>query len=373
MTWIFLAIGAVALAYQAVALVASLVHWEKSRLRYAKGPGHYTPPVSILKPVHGLDAAFEAAIASHAAQDYPEFEILFGVPEENDPAIPAIRRLMEAHPDLPIRLIVVPNGAANGKVSTLIELAKQARHPVWLVNDADIHVPPDYLRRVVAPLEQSTTGIVTCLYRAAAWSPAGWWEALGIATDFIPSTLVAPFVGVNEFGLGSTLCFRAEDLRAAGGFEALAGYIADDYQLAKNITSLGKRATVSEVVVSTVMADPDWRAVWRHQLRWARTVRVSRTGGYRGLPVTHAGLWALANAVAGNWSMAITLWVARTIMGLTAGVGVLRFWPAVFAAPLIPLWDLWAFAVWAAGLRGAEVWWRGRKYTLHPDGRITPA
>jgi ceramide glucosyltransferase len=163
-----------------------------------------------------------------------------------------------------------------------------------------------------------------------------------IATDFIPSTLVAPMVGINEFGLGSTLCFRKADLEAIGGFAAVKEYIADDYQLAKRITGLGRRKVLSEVVVQTTLNSPSWRDVWRHQIRWARTIRVSRGDGYLGLPVTHAGLWAIVCLLTGHLSMGLTLWLARATMGAMAGFVVLRHWPALLAAPLIPLWDLWA-------------------------------
>ena len=127
------------------------------------------------------------------------------------------------------------------------------------------------------------------------------------------------------------------------------------------------------MVVETTLSDPDWKSVWRHQLRWARTIRVSRPDGYAGLPVTHAGVWAILNWIAGNYSTAVTLWAARMAMGVMGGFGVLRFWPALIAAPFIPLWDIWAFVVWVAGFCGRTVWWRGEKITLEPDGRMERA
>ncbi len=368
---LLLVLGFVALAYQAVAILASLAFIERARLRLAKPMAAHTPPVSILKPVYGLDDAFEAAIESHANLDYPEFEVLFGVHSLDDPAVPAIRSLIEAHPGASIRLIHSCRQTPNAKVGTLIDLAAAAKHAVLLVNDADITVPRDYLRRVAAQLADPGGGMVTCLYRASAGSLPGQFEALGIATDFIPSTLVAPFVGVNEFGLGSTLCFRREDLDSMGGFAVLQDYIADDYQLAKRITALGRRCELSEVVVETSLGRPAWRDVWRHQARWARTIYCSRPGGYYGLPTTHAGLWAVVNLAAGNLGIAVALWLGRVTMGVTAGFVVLRHWPALLAAPLIPLWDLWAFAVWLAALVKRTVYWRGRRITLQRDGRLS--
>lgn len=362
----------IALAYQAVALLACLVQRERARIRYARPPAPFTPPVSILKPVRGLDEGFEEAIAGHAKLDYPDYELLFGVHDPADPAAPVIEKLIRENPEKRIRLIVCRTEAANGKVGVLIDLVREARHGIVLVADSDIGVPPDYLRRVVAPLEDPSTGVVTCLYRARSTSLAGQWEAFGIATDFIPSTLVAPLVGIREFGLGSTLCFRRADLEAAGGFEAIKDHIADDYQLARRITALGRRAVFSEVVVETTLSDPDWSAVWRHQVRWARTIRVSRGDGYAGLPVTHAGVWALAAIAAGQWPLAVPLLAARITMGVAGGWWVLRHAPALYLAPLIPLWDLWAFAVWAAGYMGRTVEWRGGRKRLLADGRMEP-
>jgi ceramide glucosyltransferase len=327
--------------------------------------------VSILKPVRGLDEDFRAAIRSHANQQYPAFEILFGAASLEDPAVPEIRRLIAEFPDVPIRLIHSTTPAPNGKAGVLVDLAREARHAILLVNDSDISVPPDYLERTVAPLRSPEVGLVTCLYRAAASSLAGKWEAFGIAADFIPSTLVAPLVGVREFGLGSTLVFRREDLEAIGGFEAIRDYIADDYQLARRITRLGKRAHLSETVVETHLSDPDWAAVWRHQVRWARTIRVSRGDGYAGLPVTHAGVWALLCLLAGLPVYAAALIALRVCMALGGALAV-RDARAALLSPLAPLWDFWAFAVWIAGWAGREVEWRGGRSRLTADGRLVP-
>jgi ceramide glucosyltransferase len=362
---LYLIAAIVPVGYQLAALAATL----RFALRRRQATGR-TAAVSILKPVCGLDEGFEEAILSHARQDHPEFEILFGVHTMDDEAVPAIRRLIETNPDVAIRLIHSTRQTPNAKAGTLIDLAREARHSVLLMNDSDVTVPPDYLRRVAAPLiEDEGIGLVTCVYRAASSSMAGKWEAFGIATDFIPSTLVAPMVGVKEFGLGSTICFRRADLETAGGFEAVAEYIADDYQLAKRIIALGKRAHLSEVVVETHLSDPSMASVWRHQVRWARTIRVSRGDGYAGLPVTHAGVWAAAFLALGQPVPAIACWAARAATAFAAGVA-LRHWPAVGLCWLAPLWDVWAFVVWVAGWVGDTVEWRGVRYRLTRDGRL---
>ncbi len=367
-TLLLAGIGCAAIFYQFLALIAALRH----RFGPKEAPAVELPPVSILKPIHGLDPHFYEAIRSHALQDYPEFEILFGVNNPKDPALVEIERLQQEYPNVSIRLVKTDSQAANGKVGTLIELARVARHPVWLVNDSDIQVPPGYLRQVVAPLARTEVGIVTCLYRARPSSLAGAWESLGIAVDFMPSVLVARLLGVREFGLGATLVFRAKDLQRVGGFEALADFIADDYQLAKQITQLGSGSFLSQVVVDTHLGNTGWSGVWRHQVRWARTIRVSRGGGYLGLPVTQAGLWAAVALAAGDWRLALVLVAARVVSGVVGGGWVIGNRAAVTAFFLIPLWDLWAFVVWAVGLMGNQVEWRGGHMRLLPDGRIEP-
>src|SRR5581483_11695103 len=202
----------------------------------------FCPGVSVLKPLRGTDPNTYEAFVSQVQQNYPHFRILFGVQDEKDPAVVEVRRLQQQFPDASVRLIIGGESAPNGKVGVLMNLARYAGSGILVVNDSDIKVTPDYLTQVIAPLADSSIGIVTCPYRAQARTAAACWEALGIATDFMPSALVAPLVGVREFGLGSTLAFRAADLEQAGGFAVIADFLADDYQLAKRITSLGKRA-----------------------------------------------------------------------------------------------------------------------------------
>ena len=251
-----------------------------------------------------------------------------------------------------------------------MDLAREARHPLLIVSDSDITVPPDYLHDVTAPLVNPSIGLVTCLYRAEADNLPSRFEALAIATDFAPSTLVAPFVGVSEFGLGSTLAFRRLDLERIGGFAAIADYLADDYQLGRRLHALGLRNLISKVVVSTRLSAESWSAAWRHQLRWARTIRLSRGAGYAGLPVTFATLWAVAAAAAGVWWLAAALLAVRYAMAITCGWCILRspdVWKYFY---LVPLRDLWGVAIWAAGLVGDTVEWRGRRLRLDAKGRI---
>ncbi len=364
MIWIPIALACVAAGYQIFALVAALLH-DRTRPAPARPVG-----VSILKPVYGSDAGFYEAIRSHAVQQYPEFEILFGASRAEDPSRQAVEQLIREFPSVRIRWVHCSQEAPNAKVGILMDLAKQALYPLVIVNDSDISVPPGYLSDVTAPLQDPNVGLVTCLYRAEARDWPSRFEALGIATDFAPSTLVAPLVGVSEFGLGSTLAFRRADLDAIGGFAAVADYLADDYQLGRKIHLLGRKNLISNVVVSTRLTAGCWSAAWRHQLRWARTIRCSRPGGYAGLPVTFATLWAVVAALSGAWWTALALLGIRFAMAFTAGWLVLRSPDVWKYCYLIPLRDLWGVAVWAAALFGNTVEWRGRRLRLDRQGRI---
>ncbi|MGH9619526.1 MAG: bacteriohopanetetrol glucosamine biosynthesis glycosyltransferase HpnI [Bryobacteraceae bacterium] len=366
----FWLIFAPAAAYQCIAIAAGVQHLLRRR-RDRSTSANFRPGVSVLKPLRGLDPNTYQAFRSQACQDYANFEILFGVADENDPAVCQVHRLQREFPQAPIRLVITgPVEAANGKVGVLIRLAREARYPVLVVNDSDIQVTPSYLSAVVAPLADEGTSLVTCLYRVQAHNAAALWEALGISTDFLPSTLVAQLIGMRAFGFGSTLAFRAADLERAGGFEALANYLADDYQLARRLTATDQRALISTYVVETSLEGACWRGIWRHQLRWARTIRLSKGGGYAGLFITHTGVWMIAALAASAWRPAAVLGSLRIASALLSTGLVLRSPGAAKLCWLAPAWDLYAFANWAASYRSRRVEWRGRTLLVNPDGRI---
>jgi ceramide glucosyltransferase len=363
----FFLLFAPAIAYQVLALAASFRY--RRQQNRSSATSAFQPSISVLKPVHGLDPNTYQAFVSQARQDYPSFEILFGVSDPKDPVIAEIHRLRAQFPAVAIRLFVAATAAPNAKVGTLMELARHAHYPVWVVNDADIKVDPQYLSEVTAPLCDPSVGVVTCAYRAWAHSPATNWEALGIATDFMPSVFVAQMIGVRDFGLGATLAFRAADLCAAGGFEAFADYLADDYQLARRIAGLGKRTLLSTYVVETSLDEGTWSGVWNHQLRWGRTIRTSKGAGYLGLPITQAGLWLLIAICSHMWLPAGLLFVLRCASAWqsTTALGNKKgrqfFW-------LAPFWDLYAFGVWAASYIGNRVRWRDRTLHINRGGRL---
>jgi ceramide glucosyltransferase len=284
--------------------------------------------------------------------------------------VPEVRKLIEDFPERRIRLVQASTVAANRKVGTLIDLSREARYSLLLVNDGDVRVPADYLRRIVGPLEDPSIGLVTCLYRADSDHEPGRWEAIGIACVFAPTVLVARLFGVNKFALGATVLLRAEDLHALGGFEALADYVADDYQIGLRIARLGRRVVISKLAVETWHTGRTWGEVWRHQVRWARTIRVSRPVGYVGLVLGNASLWSLVALVSGVWWAALPLLASRILVGILVGAGVLGSRDAVRRCYLMPFWDLLGLAIWFCGLVGDTVEWRGACLRLTRDGRI---
>ena len=348
---------AIAAGYQVFALAACLRFRSSTKARVAAHP-----PVSILKPVRGLDSGFREAIASHTKLS-GEYELLCGASSLADPAMAALREFPQ------VRAIECHTAAPNQKVGVLIDLVREARHSMLIVNDADIRVEPDYLERVTAPLNDSAVGLVTCLYRPEGSTFAARFEGLGVSTDFAPSTLVARLVGVEEFAMGSTLAFRRADLERIGGFEAISDYLADDYQLGAKLHGLGLKCVLSDAIVATHLGG-SWSDVWRHQVRWARTIRVSKFGGYLGLPATFATFWALLAACLGHWGMAGAVLATRLLMAVESGWMVMRSRDVLRLWFLIPVRDLFGAAVWAAGLSGNSVMWRGQRLRLDRAGRI---
>jgi len=335
------------------------------------------PPVSILKPLKGADPDIYESFRSHCLQDYPEYEIIFGVSDPDDPAVASVQQLQREFPERSIRLVVSPNKlGANVKVSNLEQMLPWARYQHLLVNDSDIRVEPDYLRRVMAPLTDERVGMVTCLYRGLPASTLGsHLESLGISTDFCAGVLVArQLEGGLRFGLGSTLAFRRSDLERIGGFKSIVDFLADDYELGRRIAGLGLQVVLSNVVVETHLPAYDLRGFWSHQLRWARGVRDSRAGGYIGLVSTYGLMWGLFALIAGgaalwSWSVLGATALLRLAVALVVGNGVLddrRLWGSLW---LLPVRDLVAVAVWIASFAGHTVTWRGDRFELR-KGRL---
>jgi ceramide glucosyltransferase len=364
--------------------LASFLNDRRKKLKQTALPESDLPPVSIFKPLKGIDPGIWESFCSHCEQDYPQFHIqlIFGVSDPRDPAIEVVRKLQAKYPNLLIDLIVCDHVlGANIKVSNLVQLLPAARHEILLVNDSDIRVPADYLRRVIPPLNDPSVGLVTCLYRGVAAPTLGSrLEAVGIGTDFVPGVLSARFLEKGlRFGLGSTLAFRRRDLEAIGGFEPLLDYLADDYELGRRIalTLTGKKVELSDATVTTFLPAYSLRQFFQHQLRWSRTIRDVRRWGYAGLLFTFGLSWALVTLLAARgaawaWGLFALTFATRLAVGVGTAVLVLRDEQVMRNLVLLPLRDLIAPLVWAASFTGNRIHWRGEVFDLK-DGRLTIA
>lgn len=371
----FTAATIASLAYFALCLWSAAQFKRSSRSRKAE-PAHL-PPVSILKPLKGTDPEMYESFRSQCLQNYPEYEIIFGVSQPDDPAIALVERLKTEFPQHAIRLVICrENLGTNTKVSNLIQMLREGRHDHLIVSDSDIRVPPDYLRLVVAPLADPKVGLVTCLYRGAAssslWSKL---ESLAISTDFCPGVLVARQIEGVKFGLGATMAFRRRDLHAIGGFEPLADYLADDYQLGQRISGLGLKVEIPDVVVETFLPRYTLRGFFSHQLRWARTIRDSRFSGYVGMGITYGLTWAIlalifASGTAWAWGLLAVTAAMRVAVALTVGNGILQDRNVLRWLLLLPFRDVIAVVVWLVSFAGHTVTWRGERFKLR-DGKLS--
>ncbi len=374
------------MGYFLAAWIASRVFIAQHRQHLRRmDAGRFAPGVSILKSLKGLDPAMLDAFRSHCRQTYTgEFELLFGVSSLADPAVAAVEQLRQEFPAIPIQLIECPRRlGANGKVSTLVQLAEYARHNFLLINDSDITVSPRYLDRVMAAFDPAIgssaarpVGLITALYRGRAEQPifrgglAAHLESLGIATDFMPGVLLSRMIeGGLHYGLGSTLAVRRDALEAAGGLIGLVDQLADDYELGARIARAGYRVEIAADVVETGVPAYGWRGFIDHQLRWLRTVRDARPAGYAGLVFTHGLGWAVLNLIASGlspasvWLLAMSFFL-RLALAMTVGAEVLSDRQVLPHLLLLPFRDLVAMGLWVAGFAGNTIVWCGERFVL---------
>ena len=297
------------------------------------------PPVSVLKPLRGVDPGMVEALASHCRQDYPgEYELVFGIHPDDTDARDAVEQLRREFPSTNITGIECPLSLGpNGKVSTLAQMLPAARHNFFVINDSDIFVGPDYLRRVMSEFSPANVGMVTAFYSGRCVADAQGhipvWaklESLTVSTEFVPGAILAMQIdGGIKFALGGTLAIRRDVLKQIGGFEGLADTLADDYQMGVRTIAAGYRVAMATVTVETAVPAYSFREYFTHQLRWLRTVRDERPWGYLGLPFTFGLLWAAAAVIASagaawSWPLLTMALLARLALALSVGVGVLN-------------------------------------------------
>jgi ceramide glucosyltransferase len=372
-------LAAAALGYAVIAWAAVRL-WRNSGARRGLGgrlvPAPPQAPVTVLKPLCGAEPGLDDSLRSLCRQDYAGgMQIVFGVQHPADPALAVLEGLKRDYPRLDLTVVVDPTRhGASAKVSNLINMMRAARYDWLVLADSDVSVPPGYLAAVAAPLADPGVGIVTCPYRGVP--RPGLWSLLGalfINDWFIPSVRVAALFGSRAFAFGATIALRREALAAIGGFHAIADQLADDYRLGELTRRRGLRTVLSDVVVDTWVDERTLRQLAQHGLRWLRTIRVVRPGGYAFSAVTFSlPVAALGCAIAGGTPVTLSLLAATLLLRLMLHLAAqypARSWARLWA---IPLADALGFALWCGAFVTREVQWRQGRYRVARDGSVQP-
>lgn len=349
--------------------------------RFARTAGPRTghrPPVTILKPLSGTEPGLYANLASFCRQDYPGFQIVFGVADPADPARAVAERVMRDHPLCDCTVVVAERlRGHNRKVATLVNMMPSAHHDLLVIADSDMRVGPHYLRAVVAPFADPGIGLVTCLY--AGRPDHGLWSRLGAAfinQDFLPSVLVGGMLGARQGCFGATMAVRRDCLTRIGGLGVLADHLADDYLLGAHVRDVGGRVLLSRYLVDDIVREPTFVALLRHELRWFRTLRVLAPVEIAATAVTYpVALSVLAFALSRRASGRRA--VAVAVLALVCRTVQVRAVDRMLRAPPTPPWlvavrDCLSFVMLIAGFFGSGVVWRGRRFRVRRDGRLIP-
>ena len=361
-------------------LLVSIASARFRRQRRAANVPAAFPPVTLLKPLCGMEPGLEANLTSFFEQQYSSFEIIFGARRADDPALDVVRRISRKYPSVPVKIVATgePLGP-NAKVCSLVKMYAHAAHDYLIISDSDVHVAPNYIAEIVGPLLHPGNGMVTCLYRGVP--TGGFWsklEALGMSVEMTSGAIVANLIEGMKFALGPTMAVRRDALDAVGGFEPLADYCADDYVLGRNIAESGRQVVMSQHVIDHVVINRSFANSMRHQIRWMKSTRFSRRAGHAGTVLTFAMPFGLLGLVAAGalhqWELGIGLfaisYLNRMLMAVVAGWGVVRDLRALRLAWLYPLRALMGFFFWCASYSGHEIEWRGDWYRLEQGGRM---
>ena len=374
------AVGLVSLglaASYAVLTVVAVLVW---RLRRGPGSSRSRPPVTVLKPLCGAEPGLHEHLRSFCRQNYPEFQLVFGVRDAADPACAVVKRLAAEFPSIPIELVINPQlHGSNLKISNLINMLPYARHDMLVMADSDAFVGADYLATVTAPLLDHEVGLVTCIYRGTPtkeiWSRLG---AMYINEWYVPSVLLAWLFGHQGYVSGQTVCLRRDTLHAIGGLRELANHLADDHRLGELVRGLGLRIVLSPYVVDGEHHEPNFNSLTRHELRWMRTIRVLRPRSFRLMFLTFSFPLALLGiAAAGPESSSMIAWV---LFGITVLARLVLHFVHRLRDERAPMSDLWLVPardllicwVWCRSFFTSHVTWRGNEFDVDADGVMRP-
>ena len=347
-------------------------------------PG-FTPPLTLLKPLHGAEPDLEKHLASFFEQDYPEFEILFCARAENDAGLEAARQVARRYPHIQARFLWTGGQPdyINAKVASMELMETAAAYEILVISDSDVRVTPDYLRAVALPFAQSQVGAITCPYRGVA-AEGGLWarlEAVGMSVEMTAGVLVARAMEGMQFTLGPTMAFRRETIRKMGGFRVTADYCSDDFILGNETWKLGQRVELSHHAIDHLVLNSNFIPSLKHQVRWMKSTRFSRPKGHFGTALTFSlpfGLlgWAAATALGHpGWGLALFAWSVATRLALSVAVGrgVVRDRSWFGLLVLYPIRDLMGFGFWIASYLSSRILWRGRVFQLLPGGKMRAA
>jgi ceramide glucosyltransferase len=347
-------------------------------------PG-FTPPLTLLKPLHGDEPGLEAHLATFFEQDYPQYEILFCARSAEDAGLRTARRVAERYPHIPVKFLFTDGQPdyINDKAISMEAMEAVAAHQILVVSDSDVRVTPEYLRAVALPFAEERVGGMTCPYRGVAVEGGLWarLEAVGMSVEMTAGVLAARRFEGMKFALGPTMAFRRETIRRMGGFRVTADYCADDFVLGNETYKMGQRVVLSHHAIDHIVINSTFAASLKHQARWMRSTRFSRPIGHLGTALTFSlpyGLvaWAAAVALGHPWGgLALFGWSVATRLALSIAVGGLAVRdPSWFGLLfLYPIRDLMGFGFWAASYLGSRVLWRGQVYRLLPGGKMRAA
>jgi ceramide glucosyltransferase len=384
---VLLAISAFGLVSSAIFLILVLIasvrfqrHSDEYRRVARSIPAGALPPVTIFKPVHGMEARLAENLESFFEQDYPEYEVIVGARSNDDPAIQLARAIAERHPDLKSRIVISgPPEWPNAKVFTLDKMIRLSRNDFFIISDSDVRVERDFLRNVIPPLFDRRLGLVSCLYRgdpaADFWSSL---EALGMSVEMPSGVVLADMLEGIRFALGPAVALRRDSLDAIGGIASTADFYSDDYVLGNKIWQAGYKVIFSHHFIHHVLTPRPIVRTLGDQLRWMKSTRHSRPWGHIGTGMTFAvpfGILAFISAAAlGHARLGLVLLAAavlnRVIQSLVVGWGLLKDPRALRLCWLYPLRDLQGFLVWAASFTSHRFYWRGETYRFTDNGRI---
>lgn len=336
----------------------------------------FLPFVTILKPLKGMEWELDTSLTSFFQQDYPQYELIFCLQDPEDPALEVVEKLRQQFPLVDCKTVINSQIQGNNlKISNLLNGYQEAKYEILVIADSDIQVTPDYLKRLVQPFQDPLVGVVTCLYNSLTKGWVAAFESLEIASQFQPRVLTARQLSKVNFSLGATIAIRQNVLAEIGGLNAVADYLADDYQLGYLPSQLGYQVVISDYIVAHRLADVNWQALIKRQIRWAKCIRVERFWSYLGLIFTQGTVTSLAFYLASNFSnwglyLLIVTWGLRGLMAAIIGIFILQDQGVKKHFLWLPLRDFLSFGIWFYSLFGNQIEWRGQKFQLVKGGKL---